>query len=185
MAVLKVARMGHPVLRQVAKEIPESEIPSERIQRLIDDMVETMHDYHGVGLAAPQVHESIRLSVIQIGSDNPRYDVEDDTGLMVFINPVLKVLDKKEQGVWEGCLSVPGLRGLVFRPRKVGVEYFDRKGERKSLEAEGFFATVLQHEFDHLDGKIYVDRISDMSKFAFDEEYGRYLMEEDEYDEAD
>ncbi|MCC7442075.1 MAG: peptide deformylase [Bdellovibrionales bacterium] len=176
MAVLKVARMGHPILRQRARELTPEEVLSPRIQKLIEDMVDTMHDYSGVGLAAPQVHEGVRLSVVEFAADNPRYDVTEAQGLQVFINPEVEVLDSTEQGYWEGCLSVPGMRGLVQRPRKIRVRYLDRQAQKKEIVAEGFLATVLQHEFDHLDGRIYVDRIKDLRNLSFNEEYQRYHL---------
>ncbi|HTL12109.1 MAG TPA: peptide deformylase, partial [Bdellovibrionota bacterium] len=138
---------------------------------------ETMHDYHGVGLAAPQVHESLRISVVEFDEDNPRYDVGEASGLQVFINPEVEVLDEKEQGYWEGCLSVPGMRGLVHRPGKIRVKYLDRDAQSHDITAEGFLATVLQHEFDHLDGKLYVDRLRDTRDLAFNEEYQRYVLQ--------
>ncbi len=180
MSILKVARLGHPVLREEAKELSQQEIKSDKIQRLIDNMVETMHEYDGVGLAAPQVHESIRLSVIEFDLDNERYKDAGKQALMVCINPKVKVLDKKLQGYWEGCLSVPGLRGFVERPRKIEVEFLDRKGEKQKIVAEGFLATVFQHEFDHLDGILFVEKVSSPDRLAFMEEYMRYHHSPDE-----
>jgi peptide deformylase len=183
MAILKVARMGHPVLRQKAREVQRKEIGSPELERLIEDMIETMKEYTGIGLAAPQVHHSIRLALIEIDEENPRYPEAGAQPLGVYINPKLTVLEDKEQAFWEGCLSVPELRGLVHRPRKILVEYLDRKGKPRELEAEGFLATVFQHEFDHLDGVLYVDRIKDPTKLAFLEEYRRYHLPEQEAEE--
>ncbi|MGE3973679.1 MAG: peptide deformylase [Bdellovibrionales bacterium] len=185
MAVRNILRMGHPVLRQKARELKKKEILSPAIQTLIKDMIETMHDADGVGIAAPQVGESLQLSVIEFGDDNPRYQDFGAQGLTVFINPVLTVVDKKEQSFWEGCLSVPDLRGLVHRPRKVKVTYLDEKGEKQELEAEGFLATVLQHEFDHLDGVLYIDRIQDPRDLSYIEEYKEFIMDQTEHDELD
>lgn len=182
MAILKVARMGHPVLRQKGRELSAKEIKSPEIQRLIADMIETMHEYSGIGLAAPQVHESIQLALIEIGEDNPRYPDQETQSLRVFINPKITVLDAKEQGFWEGCLSVPELRGLVSRPRKVKVDFLDENAKPQSMTFEGFSATVVQHELDHLQGTLYVDRIKDMSKFAFIEEYQRYWVPDEDSD---
>lgn len=180
MAILKVARMGHPVLRQKAREVEQDEIGSPELERLIEDMIETMHEYSGIGLAAPQVHASLKLALIEIDEDNPRYDEEGGQPLTVFINPKVTVLDKDLQGFWEGCLSVPEMRGYVERPRKIRVDYLDREGKSKSIEAEDFLATVFQHELDHLDGVLYIDRIRDTKKLAFLEEYQRYCRDEEE-----
>ena len=181
MAILKVARMGHPVLRQKAREIERREIGGPELERLIEDMIETMHEYTGIGLAAPQVHHSVKLAIIELAEDNPRYPDQVAQPLSVFINPKITVLDPAEQGFWEGCLSVPEMRGYVERPRKIRVDYLDRSGKPSSFEAEDFLATVFQHELDHLDGVLYIDRIKDTTKLAFLEEYRRYwLPDEDE-----
>ncbi|MCB0418009.1 MAG: peptide deformylase [Bdellovibrionaceae bacterium] len=172
MAIRKVARMGHPVLRKVARDLKPEEIQSAEIQQLIEDMKATMREYGGIGIAAPQVHESVQLALI----DLPPSAEEPGQSLTVFVNPKIKVLDKEEQGYWEGCLSVPELRGLVFRPRKVEVSYLDEKGKKQSFVAEDFLATVVQHELDHLQGILFVDRIEDMTKLAFLEEYQRYCL---------
>lgn len=180
MAILKVARMGHPVLRRVADPVKVKEIKTPEFQQFIDDMIETMHEYSGLGLAAPQVHRSTRLSVVEI-QENPRYKGNDEfTGLHVFINPQVTVLGKAQNSYWEGCLSVPGMRGLVSRPNKIKVEYLDRDAKPREVIAENFLATVLQHEFDHLDGKLYIDRLADTTKLVFEEEFERYWLSNDE-----
>jgi peptide deformylase len=176
MAIRKVARMGHPVLGQVARDLTAEEIRSPAIQALVQDMVETMHEYGGIGLAAPQVHESVQLAIIEFSDESARYPDMGSQPLSVFINPRITVLDSTEQAFWEGCLSVPELRGLVHRPRKIRVDYLDLEAKPKSLEAEGFLATVFQHELDHLAGKLFVQRMKDMSKLAFTEEYQRYWL---------
>jgi peptide deformylase len=180
MAILKVARMGHPVLRKKAKKVDVKEINSSEFQKFIDDMVDTMREYEGIGLAAPQVHESIRVSVIELPEDNKRYPKDKygaaPQGLEVFINPTLEFLTKEVGAYWEGCLSVPGLRGLVARPNKVKVSYLDRKGNSREFIAEGFLATVLQHEFDHLDGVLYIDKLVDSTKFVFEQEFDKYWL---------
>jgi peptide deformylase len=175
MAIRKIARMGHPVLRQVGRELTPKEIKSPEIQRLIEDMIETMHEYSGIGIAAPQVHESIQLAVIEFDEDSDRYPDMGDQDLMVICNPKITVLDETEQSFWEGCLSIPDLRGLVPRPRKVQIDYLDETGSPKQIIAEDFLATVFQHELDHLVGKLFVDRIRDITKLSFIEEYQRYL----------
>ena len=185
MAILKVARMGHPVLREKARDLTLEEIHSPEINRLIEDMVETMREYTGIGLAAPQVHRSIQLAIIGFEQDNDRYPAMGDQALSVFINPKITVLDEQEQGFWEGCLSVPELRGLVHRPRKIRVDYLDRKGTACRIEAEGFLATVFQHELDHLAGKLFIDRMKDMTKLAFMQEYERYWTPTEDGEEGE
>jgi peptide deformylase len=179
MAIRKVARLGHPVLRAPTRELTPKELASPEIQRLIEDMIETMHEYGGVGLAAPQVHEPLRLAVIEVGQLNERYQVDKEQPLLVVANAHVTVLDPATFGFWEGCLSVPGLRGFVERPRKIRVSYLDHRGKQKTIEAEDFLATVFQHELDHLDGVLYVDKIKDPSRFAFIEEYKRYHLQDD------
>lgn len=191
MAILKVAQLGHPKLRLVARDLSPEEILSPAIRSLVQDMHETMAEYGGVGLAAPQVHHSLRLALVQrVGAgryaeavdagaepeaaDQGTADPEDPSSVMVLFNSRLTVLDPTPQGMWEGCLSVEGLRGYVERPTKIRVEYLDAEAQPQVLEAEGFFAVVLQHELDHLDGVLYVDRLADPRKFAFADEYMRY-----------
>ena len=157
-AILKVARLGHPVLRQPARDLTPEEIRSPAIAGLVDDMRATMAEYSGVGLAAPQVHEPLRIALIEFGADNDRYAIEAAQPLLVVFNARVTVLDETRSGYWEGCLSVPGLRGYV----------------EQSSTAEGFLATVFQHELDHLEGILYVDRVKDPAKLAFVEEYVRY-----------
>jgi peptide deformylase len=185
MAILKVARLGHPVLREKCRDLSPKEIRSPEVKRLVQDMFDTMDEYGGVGLAAPQVHEPVRLAVIAFEEENDRYEVKKPQGPLVVFNARVSVLDDERSGFWEGCLSVPGMRGYVERPRKVRVDYVDENAEKRSLEAEGFLATVLQHELDHLDGVLYVDRIADPKKFGFTEEVGRHLMraEDEQLDE--
>ncbi len=180
MAILKVARMGHPVLRKKAKEVKKSDIASDAIQRLIDDMIETMHEYDGVGLAAPQVHESLRISVIEFNLNSERYENAGKQELLVCINPKVTIIDKKTKGFWEGCLSVPGIRGWVERPQKIKIEFLDRHGKEVKMDGDGFLATVFQHEFDHLDGILFVDKVTDRNKLAFTEEYVRYHHDPDQ-----
>lgn len=175
MAILKVARLGNPVLRKVCSKVDEKEITTVDFQRFVDDMIETMREYAGIGLAAPQVHRPIRVSVIDIPEDS-RHFPEELAGVRVFINPEISVVGSGKSTYWEGCLSVPGMRGLVERPSKVKVKYLDRNGKPQELMADNFFSTVLQHEFDHLDGKLYVDRLVDMTKFVFEEEFDRFWL---------
>lgn len=180
MAIRKVARLGHPVLREMCRDLSPKEIRSAEVRRLVQDMFETMEEYGGVGLAAPQVHEPVRLAVIAFEEENERYEVKKPAGPLVVFNARVHVLDEQRSGFWEGCLSVPGMRGYVERPRKVRVDYLDENADKRSLEAEGFLATVLQHELDHLDGVLYVDRVTDPKKWGFSEEVGRYLTRQDD-----
>jgi peptide deformylase len=182
MAILKVARMGNPVLRLKARALSPEEIGSPEFRRLIEDMKETMTEYGGIGLAAPQVHQSVQVALVGFSGENPRYPEQGEFPLTVLINPVVSVLEDEAQGFWEGCLSVPDLRGLVYRPRKIQVDYLDLEGQPRTTVAEDFLATVFQHELDHLAGVLYVDRIKDTTKLSFIEEYQRYWAprEEDE-----
>ena len=177
MAVRKIIRMGHPNLRIPAEPVPADAIGSPALAALIDDMVDTLHDYGGIGLAAPQIDEPLRLAIIEIPGGASRYGEIEAMPLTVFINPTIEILNDAAEGYWEGCLSVPGLRGFVERPQHVRVDYTDIEGAQKSLELEGFWATVFQHEFDHLDGKLYIDHIEDTTKLVFEEEFSRYWTE--------
>jgi peptide deformylase len=172
-AILKVARLGHPVLRRVAESVPVRDIARPELQRFIDDMVETMHEYDGVGLAAPQVHVSRRIAVIEVES-HPRYPDMPKIPLTVIINPVLTPVGEETADDWEGCLSIPDLRGLAPCHTAVRLEAYGRKGERIELTAKDFFARVLQHETDHLNGKVYVDRMRDLSTLSHLQEWIRY-----------
>ncbi len=182
MAILKVARMGHPVLRQKNRLILPDEFGSEELGLLVDNMVETMEEYGGIGLAAPQVHESLQLALIGFDGENDRYPGMGDQDLLIVCNPKITVLDETLQTFWEGCLSVPGLRGKVSRPRKIRVDFQDFDGKKHSIEPEGFLATVFQHELDHLAGVLYIDRIEQgpgKTALAFQEEYDKHLAPEE------
>jgi peptide deformylase len=175
MAILKVARLGHPVLRQQAQPIPLDAIPSADVQRLIDDMIETMREYDGAGLAANQVHSLRQVAVIEVAA-NPRYPDAPQVPLTVLINPVVTPLtDEMEEG-WEGCLSVPDMRGRVPRLTAVRLECYDRDARRVELVAKDFFARVIQHETDHLNGIVYLDRMRDLSSLAHLAEWQRYAL---------
>ena len=154
-------------MRTKARDLTKAELASAPVQTLIDDMIETMHEYDGVGLAAPQVHVSLRLAVLEV----PPYDerTEEEIPLLVLVNPKVTPLgDDKVPGL-EGCLSIPGLRGSVPRFKKLRLEALDRAGKAYAVEAADFFARVVQHECDHLIGKLYPMRITDFSKFGFTE----------------
>ena len=180
MAIRKVARLGHPVLREVTRPLDKHEITSSEVQRLVTDMVETMREYGGVGLAAPQVHEPLRLAVIEVEALGERVAAELKQEILVVFNAKVSVLDAAPHGFWEGCLSVPGLRGYVECPRKIRVDYVDEHAAERTLVAEDFLATVFQHELDHLDGVLYVDKVADKTRLSFNEEYQRYHMRTDE-----
>jgi peptide deformylase len=171
MAILKVARLGHPVLRQVAKPVPEGEIASSPVQGFIDDLIETMTEYDGTGLAAPQVHVSRRIFVYKVETEPGATPEVPPTAL---INPVLTPATENTEVGWEGCLSLPDLRGLVRRAKAVRVQALDRQGKRLDFTAKDFHARVIQHEHDHLDGIVYVDRMDDMSSLSFLDEFTRY-----------
>jgi len=177
-AILKVARIGHPVVRTAAAPVPEAEIPSADFQRLVDEMVVTMHEYDGVGLAAPQVHVSLRVAVIEVPASNARSEAA--VPLTVLVNPVVTPLGDERVSGGEGCLSVPGLRGVVSRFNRVRLEALDREGRPYAAEASGFFARVIQHECDHLDGKVYLDRMEDMRTLSFLRELHRHVPDPEE-----
>jgi peptide deformylase len=169
MALREIIRMGHPTLRQKARPLTREELGSDRIRCLVEDMVDTLHQAGGIGLAAPQVGQSLRLAIIEIAGGATRYGEVPPVPLTVFANPEIEVLDNRTAGCWEGCLSVPGLRGYVERPQHVSVRALDLQGESFELELEGFLATVFQHEFDHLDGRLYIDRLKDSALLVFED----------------
>ena len=172
--ILKVARIGHPVIRAAARDVPLDKIAAPEFQRLVDDMVETMHEYDGVGLAAPQVHLGLRLAVIEVPASDERS--REEVPLTVLINPRVTPLgDEREEG-WEGCLSIPDLRGRVPRFRRLRLDALDRRGKAYSVEADGFFARVIQHECDHLEGGVYLDRMGDLRTLSFLHEFERFAQ---------
>lgn len=175
MPILKVARMGHPVLRTPARPLTAADIASPTIQRLIEDMLETMIEYDGIGLAAPQVHHGVRLFLTRIdaASDDEREELPAAKALVI-INPQVTPLGRDVIEDWEGCLSIPEVRGLVPRAREVTLRAHDRRGERLDLRARDLFARVIQHETDHLDGVLFLDRMKTLDSLSFMEEYARY-----------
>jgi peptide deformylase len=182
MAILKVARLGHPVLRAKALPVPPGEITSPRIQRLIDDMFETMTEYAGIGLAAPQIHESLRLFVAGVRKAEVTTPLTEDEDMpfVSIINPEIVPVGEQISTGWEGCLSIPDIRGQVPRPETVRVRAYDRTGRRIELVAEGLPARVLQHENDHLDGVLFFDRMRSFETLAFMDEFRRYWARDDE-----
>jgi peptide deformylase len=182
MAILKVARLGHPVLRQRAELVAPSDISSAHVQQLIDDMIETMHEYDGAGLAANQVHVPRQIAVIEVGK-NPRYPDAPEIPLTVVINPVVTPLTDEMEDGWEGCLSVPDMRGVVPRYTAVRLECLDREGKPVNLVAKEFFARVIQHETDHLNGIVYVDRMRDLSTLTHLAEWSKHWLGNAEQDD--
>ncbi len=179
MSLLKVARMGHPVLRKRARALDPSEVRSATLQKFIDDMMETMIEYEGVGLAAPQVHEGLRIFVAGLEGEDGRMQV------IPFVNPSVTPASEQMVDDWEGCLSIPDIRGRVPRHHAVRVSALDRKGKPFEMTLEGFAARVIQHETDHLDGVLFFDRMTSFESLTFLEEFSRYhrRREADEDDE--
>src|SRR5512139_383011 len=181
MSILKISRMGHPVLRKKVRPVSPAEIAAPPVQRLIDDMTQTMLEYNGVGLAAPQVHEELRLFVAQVirDQDNEEDDETRKPEILALINPEIKPVSRHVEEDWEGCLSIPDLRGLVPRYRDISVKAYDRTGRQIELQASGFMARVIQHEADHLDGVLFLDRMKSMESLSFMEEFAKYHAKRD------
>ena len=169
MSILKVARMGHPVLREKARPLDRAALRSPAIQTLIDDLIDTMIEYHGVGLAAPQVHESVRVFVARLGPDD-----DEDAEPMVLVNPEIVRVGAETVDGWEGCLSIPDIRGRVPRAREIVLRGLDRQGGRIECPLQDFPARVAQHEADHLDGILFFDRMRTFESLTFLDEYARY-----------
>jgi peptide deformylase len=178
MSILKVARMGHPVLRKRARTLGAADIRDPYIQKLIDDMIDTMHEYHGVGLAAPQVHEDLRLFVGLLDAD-PGPESE----AVVIINPEIVPATQDTEEGWEGCLSIPDIRGMVPRFTDITVRALDRNAKKVELSLKKFPARVAQHETDHLDGVLFFDRMKTLQTLTYLDEYSRYHSKHDDEDE--
>lgn len=175
MAILKIARMGHPVLRRPADPVADPTAPE--IRRLIADMADTLADSGGVGLAAPQVHVPLRLMLFRVPAERASgAEGDGPTGLQVLINPEVEPLGDAVETAWEGCLSIPGLRGAVPRPARIRYRGLDHDGAPVAREAAGFHARVVQHEADHLAGVLYLDRMPDFTRLAFETEL-KFFME--------
>lgn len=174
----QLIKMGNPTLRQKALNVNEKEISSVQIQTLIDELIQSMRQNNGVGIAATQLAVLSRIFVIEI-ADNPRYPGKENFPLLLAINPVIKITTEQTTYDWEGCLSIPGLRGKVERFDSLQLEYFDRKGEFHSIPLAGFPAIVAQHENDHLDGILFIDRMKDTKTLTFLDEYHQYWQNND------
>jgi peptide deformylase len=169
MPILKVARMGHPVLRAKAQAVGKSELKNPAVQHFIDSMIDTMFEYSGVGLAAPQVHEGLRVFVAMLDPDG-----RGEGDAVVFINPEITVVGDQVVEGWEGCLSIPEIRGRVPRAQHIKVAALDRHGKPFELELKDLPARVVQHETDHLDGVLFFDRMRAFDSLTYLEEYSRY-----------
>jgi peptide deformylase len=175
MSILKVAHMGHPVLRERARPLDKSELKDPFLQKLIDDMIETMHEYHGVGLAGPQVHEGLRLFVALLDEDP-----DSKSEATAIINPEIVPNGSDKCEGWEGCLSIPDIRGMVPRFSDITVVALDRLGWRVERRLKDFPARIAQHETDHLDGVLFFDRMSSMMSLTYLEEYSRYHAKDED-----
>jgi peptide deformylase len=173
--ILKVARLGYPTLRAAAQPVDPERIRTGELQRLLDDMVDTMHEYAGVGVAAPQVHVGLRVAVLEMTA-HPRHPELAPVPLTYLINPVVTVLDDSTIDDWEGCLSVPDLRGIVPRYRRLRVQALGRNGEPLDFEAHDYHARIIQHECDHLRGEVYLDRMRDMRSLTYLDEWQRFAL---------
>ena len=167
--------MGHPVLRERARPVTPADLRHPLTQKLIDDMIETMHEYHGVGLAAPQIHEGVRLFVALL-DDEP----ERDSEAVAVINPEIVPNSEVTEEGWEGCLSIPDIRGMVPRFIDITVRALDRNGTKVELKLKKFAARVAQHETDHLDGVLFFDRMKSMQSLTYLDEYSRFHSKEED-----
>ena len=174
MSILKVARLGHPVLRSPSRPVTPAELATPDLQRLIDDMIETMYEYDGVGVAAPQVHVGLRLAVLEVPESDER--TREAVPLTVLVNPEIKPMGPELEIGWEGCLSIPDLRGQTPRFSRLSLSALDRDGKAFTLEAAGFHARVIQHECDHLDGRVYLDRMDGMRTLSYQQELERHTL---------
>jgi peptide deformylase len=173
--ILKVARLGHPVIRTAARPVDPVSIKTPEFQHLLDDMVDTMREYSGVGLAAPQVHLPLQIAVLEV-ENHPRYPDMPKVPLSFLINPVVTVTDATKVDEWEGCLSIPDMRGRVHRYKQLRVTGLGRDGEALDFIADNFHARVIQHETDHLKGEVYLDRMPDMKSLGHLLEWQRYML---------
>ena len=187
MSILKVARLGHPVLRAKARPVDRAEMASPQFQRLIDDMLETMNEYAGIGLAGPQVHAGLRVFVagLKAGPIGDAITGSRDMPLIALVNPEITPIGTDIEEGWEGCLSIPDMRGKVPRAREILVRAFDRHGKRLEFRASDLPGRVIQHETDHLDGIVFFDRMRTFETLSFMDEYSKYWAPQDDEDEDD
>lgn len=171
MALLPIAKVGNPVLRQIAEPVDPETIGSRKFQQFIDDMFETMVQNEGIGLAAPQVARSEQVVVMECRGD-------DEFPETVLINPKIVYYSPQQEEMWEGCLSIDNLRGKVTRPSMIRVQFLDRQGVSQDLETSGLYAICIQHEMDHLIGKLFLDRMTDMSTLTQLKEFDAYWQKE-------
>ena len=176
MSILKIARIGHPIIRAEAKPVPRKAFGDPAFQKLIDDMQETMYEYEGVGVAGPQVHVGLRLAVLEV----PGSESQEEVPFTVLANPTITPLGDQVESGWEGCLSIPDLRGVIPRIKHLKLEALDRHGKPFTLEASDFFARVIQHECDHLDGQVYLDRMADMKSLTFIKEFEAHVLRDED-----
>lgn len=174
MSILKVARMGHPVLRSRARALERADVKTAVVQSLIDSMIETMEEYQGIGLAAPQVHEGVRVFIAGLQDDGEGDDDEHGIVAVPFINPEIVPIGSEMVTDWEGCLSIPDIRGKVPRHRRVKVRALDREGTRVEYQLADMSARVVQHENDHLDGILFFDRMKSLETLSYLDEYSKY-----------
>ena len=170
----EIVELGDPVLRERAREVTPEELRGDAVQQLIDDMIETMRAANGAGLAANQVGETLRVAVVEVRPDNPRYPYKPPVPLTVIVNPVIEPLDDDVEQINEGCLSVPNLRGEVPRHLNIRVRYMDREGQEHDEVRRGLTAGTFQHELDHLDGTLFVDRVTDPATLSTWEQFERF-----------
>ncbi len=168
MTAQRIRTMGDPVLREIAQDFTKEEILSDETKQLIQDMDDSMIAAGGIGIAAPQIGISKKVTIINVPEES-RYEDAEASGRMVIFNPKIEFLTENEDAYWEGCLSVPGLRGIVSRPNHIRVSYLDEEANEVVIEAQGFLATVFQHEIDHLYGKLYVDQMDDIKNLKYEE----------------
>ena len=173
---LRIAQIGHPILRQPTRILTREELLSEEIQSFLDDLVETMREASGAGLAANQVYQSLRICAVEV-RNNSRYPYRPNIPLTILVNPVLTPASDETFINYEGCLSVPNLRGQVRRHCEVHVEALDREGNSISTVVKGMTAATYQHEVDHLDGRIFLDRVEDPNSVVTLENFQRYCMD--------
>jgi peptide deformylase len=178
LSVREIVTVGHPVLRERAREVTAEELAAPETQRLIDDMIETMRGAGGAGIAANQVGVSLRIAVAEVDGTNPRYPYKPPIPLTVFVNPAIEPLDDERVAINEGCLSVPNLRGVLDRNVNVRIRYLDRDGNEHDEVKRGLTAGTYQHEVDHLDGVLFIDRVADPTTFTTWEQFERFHRDE-------